>query len=57
MPLVTTQPEELAGIGAQMNAQNAVMAAPTTGVAQAAADEVSAPTSAQFAAHVARIRR
>jgi hypothetical protein len=58
MSFVTTQPEqlaaaagELAGIGSQMNAQNAVAAAPTTGVIPAAADEVSALTAAQFAAH------
>jgi hypothetical protein len=58
MSFVTTQPEqlaaaagELAGIGSQMNAQNAVAAAPTRGVIPAAADEVSALTAAQFAAH------
>ena len=34
-----------------MNAQNAAAAAPTTGVVPAAADEVSALTAAQFAAH------
>jgi len=58
MSFVTTQPEqlaaaaaELAGIGSQMNGQNAAAAAPTTGVIPAAADEVSALTAAQFAAH------
>jgi PE family len=58
MSFVTAQPEqlaaaagELAGIGSQMNAQNAAAATPTTGVAPAAADEVSALTAAQFAAH------
>lgn len=58
MSFVTTQPEqmaaaagELAGIGSQMSAQNAAAAAPTTGVVPAAADEVSALTAAQFAAH------
>lgn len=58
MSFVTTQPEqlaaaagELAGIGSQMNAQNAAAVAPTTGVIPAAADEVSALTAAQFAAH------
>ena len=58
MSFVTTQPEqlaaaagELAGIGSQMNAQNSAAAAPTTGVVPAAADEVSALTAAQFAAH------
>ena len=58
MSFVTTQPEqlaaaagELAGIGSQMTAQNVAVAAPTTGVVPAAADEVSALTAAQFAAH------
>jgi hypothetical protein len=58
MSFVTTQPEqiaaaagELAGIGSQMSAQNAAAATPTTGVVPAAADEVSALTAAQFAAH------
>lgn len=58
MSFVTTQPEiitaaagNLQGIGAAMAAQNAAVAAPTTGVLPAAADEVSALTAAQFAAH------
>ncbi|BCO35965.1 PE family protein [Mycobacterium heckeshornense] len=58
MSFVTTQPEMLAaaagdlqGIGAAMAAQNAAVAAPTTGVIPAAADEVSALTATQFAAH------
>jgi PE family len=58
MSFVTTQPEaltaaaaDLAGIGTTMSAQNAAMAAPTTGVVPAAADEVSALTAAQFAVH------
>ena len=58
MSFVTTQPEALAaaagnlqGIGATMSAQNAAAAAPPTGVVPAAADEVSALTAAQFAAH------
>jgi PE family len=34
-----------------MTAQNAVAAAPTTGVVPEAADEVSALTAAQFATH------
>jgi hypothetical protein len=58
MSFVTTQPEMLAaaaghlqGIGSEMAAQNAIAAAPTTGVVPAAADEVSALTAAQFAAH------
>jgi PE family len=60
MSFVTTQPEALAeaagdlhGIGAVMAAQNAAAAGPTTGVIPAAADEVSALTAAQFAAHAA----
>jgi PE family protein len=58
MSFVTTQPEALAAaagsleaIGSTMSAQNAAAAAPTTGVVPAAADEVSALTAAQFAAH------
>ena len=58
MSFVTTQPEALAaaagnlqGIGSTMSAQHAAAAAPTTGVTPAAADEVSALTAAQFAAH------
>ncbi|WP_084027649.1 PE family protein [Mycobacterium avium] len=58
MSFVTTQPEmlavaagNLAGIGSAMNAANAAAAAPTMGVVPAAADEVSALTAMQFAAH------
>ena len=59
MSFVTTQPEALTsgatalgGIGSGFSAQNAAAAAaPTTGVVPAAADEVSALTAAQFAAH------
>jgi PE family len=58
MSFVTTQPESLGeaagslqGIGSAMMAGNASAAAPTTGVVPAAADEVSALTAAQFAAH------
>jgi len=58
MSFVTTQPEALAaaagglqGIGSALSAQNAAAAAPTSGVVPAAADEVSALTAAQFAAH------
>ncbi len=43
--------ETLSGIGSSMSAQNAAAAAPTIGVVPAAADEVSALTAAQFAAH------
>src|ERR1700741_4546318 len=41
----------LAGIGTTMSAQNAAVAAPTTGVIPAAADEVSALMATQFAVH------
>lgn len=58
MSFVTTQPEALAAaagnlqaIGSALSAQNVAAAAPTTGVVPAAADEVSALTAAQFAAH------
>jgi hypothetical protein len=58
MSFVTTQPEALTaaagslqGIGSSLSAQNAAATAPTTGVVPAAADEVSALTAAQFAAH------
>ena len=58
MSFVTTHPEMLAlaagalqGIGSEMAAGNMAAAAPTTGVVPAAADEVSALTAAQFAAH------
>jgi PE family len=52
---VTTQPEvlsgaaaTLSGIGDAMVARNSVAAAPTTGLAPAASDIVSAMTAAQF---------
>src|SRR3954451_18498869 len=58
MSFVTTQPEALAAaagnlqaIGSTLSAENAAAAGPTTGVLPAAADEVSALTAAQFAAH------
>jgi PE family len=41
----------LQGIGSTLSVQNAAAAAPTTGLVPAAADEVSALTAAQFAAH------
>ncbi len=60
MSFVTTQPEALLAaasnlqtIGSTLSAQNAAAAAPTTGVVPAAADEVSALTATQFAAHAA----
>lgn len=58
MSFVNTQPEALAAaagslqsIGSALSAQNAAAASPTTGVMPAAADEVSALTATQFAAH------
>jgi hypothetical protein len=58
MSFVTTQPEllgeaagNLQGIGSSLPAGIAAVAAPTTGVVPAAADEVSALTAAQFGAH------
>ena len=58
MSYVTTRPEmlsaaavDLQGIGSAVSAGNAAAAAPTTGVVPAGADEVSALTAAQFAAH------
>jgi hypothetical protein len=58
MSFVTTQAAALTaaagalqGIGSAMSADNAASAAPTTGVVPAAADQVSALTAAQFAAH------
>lgn len=57
MSFVTTQPELLAaaagdlqGVGSTVNAASAAAAPPTTGLAPAAADEVSTLTAAQFAA-------
>ena len=58
MSFVTTCPEIMASaagalqsIGSAVAAGNSAAAAPTTGVVPAAADEVSALTAAQFAAH------
>jgi hypothetical protein len=58
MTFVTTQPDmltsaagQLQGVGTAIAAQNAAIAAPTTGVVPAAADEVSALTAVQFANH------
>jgi PE family protein len=60
MSFVTAHPEllgdaasDLQGIGAAVTAGNAAAANPTTAVIPAAADEVSALTAAQFAAHAA----
>ncbi len=61
MSFVTAQPEmlgeaagNLGAIVSGMAARNAGAAGPTTGVVPAAADEVSALTAAQFAAHGVR---
>jgi PE family len=58
MSFVSMQPEALTaaagnlqGIGAGLATQNAAAGTPTTAVIPAAADEVSALTAAQFAAH------
>jgi hypothetical protein len=58
MSFVTTQPgllteaaANLTGIGSAMDAESSAAAPATTGVVPAAADEVSALTAAQFAAH------
>jgi hypothetical protein len=58
MSFVTTQPAaltaaavDLAGIGSALSAQHAAVAGPTTGLAPAAADQVSALTAAAFVAH------
>lgn len=58
MSFVTTRPEALLlaastleGLGSSMAAQDAAAAAPTTSVAPAAADEVSALQAAQFSAY------
>ena len=63
MSFVTAQPEALAAatgnlqtIGSTLSAQNAAAAAPTTRVVPSAADEVSALTAAQFAAHAQMYR-
>jgi 3-deoxy-D-arabino-heptulosonate 7-phosphate (DAHP) synthase len=60
MSFVTTEPgmltaaaTDLQAVGAAMADQNAAAATPTTGVIPAAADEVSALTATQFAAHAA----
>lgn len=58
MSFVTTRPEALMAaasmleaLGSSMEAQNAAAAAPTTSIAPAAADEVSALQAAQFSAY------
>src|SRR5437016_10623230 len=61
MSFVTVYPETLSSaasnlhsITAALGVGNAAAAGPTTGVVPAAADEVSALTAVQFAAHAAR---
>jgi hypothetical protein len=61
MSFVTVYPEKLSAaasdlqsITAALSVGNVAAAGPTTGVVPAAADEVSALTAAQFAAHAAR---
>jgi PE family len=49
--MLSTAAGSLQSIGSAMSAGNVAAAAPTTGVVPAAADEVSALTAAQFAAH------
>jgi hypothetical protein len=63
MSFVITQPDALTasagalqGIGSAVHTGNEAAAAPTTGVVPAAADEVSALTAAQFAAHAQMYR-
>lgn len=58
MSYVTTQPEALAasastlqGVGCAVDSVSAAAAGPTTAIVPAAADEVSALTAVQFAAH------
>lgn len=58
MSFVTTQPDALAaaaanlhGISSALSSYSEAAAGPTTGVAPAAADEVSALTAAMFATH------
>jgi hypothetical protein len=58
MSFLITQPQmltraarDLQAIGSALSARNAAASAPTTGVVPAGADEVSALTAAQFAAH------
>lgn len=48
---MVTAATSLETVGTTLSAQNAAVAGPTTGVVPAAADEVSALTAAQFAAH------
>ena len=49
--LLSTAAENLQSVGARLQAQNTAAAAPTTALIPPAADEVSALTAMQFAAH------
>jgi ABC-type Zn2+ transport system substrate-binding protein/surface adhesin len=49
--MLTTAANNLQGIGSAIAAQNAAAVTSTTGLAPAAADEVSALTAARFAVH------
>ncbi|MCV7400568.1 PE family protein [Mycobacterium fragae] len=49
--MLSATAEDLQAVGSAVSAQNAVALAPTTGLIPAAADEVSALTAMQFAAH------
>jgi PE family len=49
--ILSAAADNLQSIGAGVSARNAVALAPTTGLVPAAADEVSALTAMQFAAH------
>ena len=50
-PMLASAAGDLQSIGCAVAAGNCAAATPTTGVVPAAADEVSALTAAQFAAH------
>jgi hypothetical protein len=50
-PMMASAAGDLQSIGSAVAAGNMAAAAPTTGVVPAAADEVSALTATQFAAH------
>ena len=49
--ILSTAADNLQSVGLRVQAQNTAAAAPTTGLIPAAADEVSALTAVQFAAH------
>lgn len=49
--MLTSAAGDLQGVGSMVSASNAAAAAPTTAVAPAAADPISALTAVQFSAH------